>query len=101
MNGIKCYLLTAVGVAVLVGSFMLSGAYTSSAAPPPATQDVRVVNTTTNPVPTLAQGTTNVAGTGQAAQSGAWNVGISGTPTFRVVQTASHPQFPTAGNQPA
>ena len=101
MKGIKSYFLTAVGVVVVVGSFMLSGAHTSSAAPPPATQDVRVVNTTTNPVPILAQGTTNVAGTVQAAQSGAWNVGISGTPTFQVGNTASNPVFVSDVNEPA
>src|SRR5215831_11311401 len=101
MKGIKSYFLTAVGVAVLVGSFMLSGAYTSSAAPPPGTQDVRVVNTATNPVPTLAQGTTNIAGTVQAAQSGSWNVGITGTPTFQVGNTAGNPVFVSDVNEPA
>jgi hypothetical protein len=45
-------------------------------------QNVLVVNSTTAPVPTLAQGTTTVAGTvnANATQSGTWNVGITGTP---------------------
>jgi len=100
MTGIKSYFLATVGVGVLGGSFVLSSAYTSNAAPP-GTQDVRVVNTTTNPVPTLAQGTTNIAGTVQAAQSGSWNVGISGTPTFQVGNTASDPVFVSDVNEPA
>jgi len=42
-------------------------------------QAVNVVNTTSNPVPTSAQGTTQVAGNVSASQSGAWSVGVSNT----------------------
>jgi hypothetical protein len=83
--------------------------------PPP--QDVLVVNTPSQPVPTAAQGTTAVTGnvgitgtpnvnvtnspTVQAQQSGPWTVGISGTPTVnignsptvQVASSASNPVF--------
>src|SRR5215813_973899 len=101
MKGIKSYFLAAFGLAVLAGSFVLSATYSSSAAPGPGNQGVIVENTATNPVPTLAQGTTNIAGTVQAAQSGSWNVGISGTPTFQVGNTASNPVFVSDVNEPA
>ena len=39
------------------------------------------------PVPTAAQGTTNVAGTVSAAQSGAWNVSLSGVPVVTLATT--------------
>src|SRR5262245_58468029 len=99
MQGIKSYLLAAVGVAVLGVSFVLSAAHTSNAAPGP--ESVTVLNTSANPVPTLAQGTTNIAGTVQAAQSGSWNVGITGTPTFQVGNTAGNPVFVSDVNEPA
>src|SRR5262249_3864376 len=101
MKGIKSYFLAALGVAVLGVSFVLSAAHSSSAAPAPGPDSVMVVNTSANPVPTLAQGTTNVAGTVQASQSGTWNVGISGTPTFQVGNTASNPVFVSDVNEPA
>src|SRR5215813_581864 len=101
MKGIKSYFLAAFGLAVLAGSFVLSAAYSSSAAPGPGNQGVIVENTSTNPVPTQAQGTTNIAGTVQATQSGSWNVGISGTPTFQVGNTGSNPVFVRDVNEPA
>lgn len=57
------------------------------AVPGPPTQDVLVVNGTGQPVPTAAQGTTNVAGTvGLAAGS---TVNIGNTPTVSVGNTPS------------
>ncbi|HEV8367924.1 MAG TPA: hypothetical protein VGQ39_08235 [Pyrinomonadaceae bacterium] len=50
-----------------------------SSAPTSQTQNVRVVNTGSEPVPIV--GNTTVNGTVQAQQSGSWNVGINGTPT--------------------
>ncbi len=79
MKSFKSYLLATIGLAVLVGSLVLAGAGSSNAAP--GTQDVRVVNNVDFPVPTRAQGTTNIAG----------NVGITGTPTFEVGNTAANP----------
>lgn len=46
-----------------------------------AGQSVIVGNSTANPVPTAAQGTTMVAGSVGATQSGAWSVGVSGPVT--------------------
>src|SRR5262245_28788280 len=51
--------------------------------------NVDVVNDETNPVPTKSTGTTSVAGTVSATQSGNWNVGISGTPTVGAQQSGS------------
>jgi hypothetical protein len=45
-------------------------------------QNVKVINAAADwvaPVPTVAQGTTTVAGAVGATQSGAWSVGISGS----------------------
>jgi hypothetical protein len=61
---------------VLVGALLFTGSPVSNAANP---QDVRVVNTTSQPVPTAAQGTTTIAG----------NVGISGTPTVNLASGTS------------
>jgi hypothetical protein len=44
-----------------------------------ADRDVVVVNTASNPVPTAAQGTTQVAGNVGASQVGTWTVGITNT----------------------
>lgn len=46
-----------------------------------AGQSVIVGNTASNPVPVTAQGTTMVAGSVAASQSGTWNVGVSGPVT--------------------
>src|SRR5262245_13197862 len=88
MKFIRSYFLTAIGVAIVAGSIVFSTSYSSNAKVP---DDVNVVNTSVNPVPTQAQGTTTVAGTVQAEQAGAWSVGIAGTPTFSVGNDASSP----------
>lgn len=56
-------------------------------APPGGTSNVNVVNTTSNPVPTAAQGTTTVSGT--VAISGTPSVSVSGTPSVSVSGTPS------------
>jgi hypothetical protein len=48
---------------------------------------MKVTNTDAEAVPTKATGTTTVAGTIAASQSGAWNVGISGTPAVAAQQS--------------
>ena len=55
------------------------------------TPNVKVANTSADPVPTQAQGTTTVAGTVQAQQSGIWDVGITGTPTFQIGNQTGNP----------
>ena len=55
-------------------------------------QKVVVTNTASNPVPTVAQGTTTVAGTVQAQQAGAWSVGLDPSQnTVRVGNTEADP----------
>ncbi len=88
MKIFRSYFLAIIGFAILAGSLVLSGSFTSSAKAP---DDVNVVNTPGNPVPTKAQGTTAIAGTVQAQQSGNWNVGITGTPTVSIGNTAAAP----------
>jgi hypothetical protein len=87
MNKFRNYLLATLGLGILVGSLVFSSSYASIASQ--GALDVKVVNTATQPVPTQAQGTTNIAGTVQAQQSGAWNVGISGTPDVNLASGAS------------
>jgi len=58
---------------------------------PAAVTNVLVTNTTAQPVPTVATGTTTVAGTVAATQSGPWNVGISGTAVVKIVQPVTSP----------
>jgi hypothetical protein len=65
------------------------------------TPNVKVANTSADPVPTLAQGTTTVAGTVQAQQSGSWDVGITGTPTFQVGNVANNPVLGRDVDNPA
>ena len=93
MKRFKNHFMAALSLVVLAGSLVLAGAGggTAQAALPPS-QDVNVINTAANPVPTQAQGTTNVAGTVQAQQAGAWNVGINGTvPVYDTIQGAKEP----------
>src|SRR5437773_9790505 len=89
MNKLINYISASIGFVLLVSIIGFSipklGLGTTPTLPP---ADVRVVNTTTNPVPTLAQGTTNVAVQNtpsvNAQESGPWNVGITGTPNVAV-----------------
>jgi len=98
MNNLKGYILTAIGVVIVCCGFVLSVPNTGHSAPAPD-KDVRVINSPTEAVPTIAQGTTNVAGavsvtntpTVNAQQSGAWNVGLTGSPTVQVGNTAGNP----------
>ena len=59
----------------------------------PARQDVRVVNTTEEPVPTVAQGSTTVTGNVGASQVGTWLLGASqvGTWVVDVARNAENP----------
>jgi len=77
MNRLKNYLIAALGFAVV----MLTLSFVNiDHAIAQIIQRVRVVNTAAEPVPTVAQGTTNIAG----------NVGITGTPNVNVVNLKSH-----------
>jgi hypothetical protein len=71
----------------LVSGVLLAGAFLAT---PPVTvqgevpKDTRIVNTVTEPVPTTMVGTANIQGSITAAQGGAWNVGILGSPLVRI-----------------
>ena len=70
---------------VLVGALALLTPQASYSNPAGADKGVTVVNTSSNPVPVAAQGTTNIAGnvsvtntpTVQAQQGGTWTVGVN------------------------
>jgi hypothetical protein len=81
MQKFKNQLMTALAVGVLIGSLVLGGAFAGHAAPDLPPQNVNVINTTSNPVPTQAVGTTTVAG----------NVNIANQPTVKVGNTAAAP----------
>src|SRR5262249_45979267 len=86
---LKSYLIAGTTLVLIAGAMTLSLPRAGKAT---ATSDenVKVVNTSSNPVPVT------LAGSGltvQAAQSGAWNVGISGTPTVTVGNSAQSPVY--------
>src|SRR5262245_51844829 len=74
----KAVSLSTVALAVTLA---LTPQHTSAAAP--ASSQVQVVNTSAQPVP--------VNGTVGATQSGAWNVGINGTPTVTIGNAPTAP----------
>lgn len=69
---------------------------TGSSAPTNQTQNVKVVNPSTEPVP--IQGSATVSGTVQAAQSGTWNVGINGTPVVGLDASNNTVKFDAVNN---
>src|SRR5260370_39849178 len=77
MKKLRRCMLRGVGLGVLAAGIFLG---TTAPAIAASIKDVLVVNDATKPVPVTLQGTTAVAGTVSALQSGAWPVGISGTP---------------------
>ena len=77
MKRLRSFILPGVGLAALAAGIFLG---TTAPAIAASIHDVLVVNDATRPVPVTPQGTTAVAGTVSALQSGAWTVGISGTP---------------------
>jgi len=77
MKSLRRFMLPGVGLVALAAGIFLG---TTAPAIAASIHDVLVVNDATRPVPVTPQGTTAVAGTVSALQSGAWTVGISGTP---------------------
>ncbi|HEY7543233.1 MAG TPA: hypothetical protein VID27_00030 [Blastocatellia bacterium] len=88
------------GLLLFLLGVILSGLSTSHSAPPPD-KDVKVINTTSEPVPVIAQGTTTVAGMLQSQQKGDWNVGIVGTPTVQVDSDNANPVYVRDVDNPA
>ena len=104
MYKLKSLSVTIIGLWLFTTSILLMSA--QPAYGQGSTQNVRVVNTSSQPVPTTVQGTTTVTGdinitntptvgitpsanTVQAQQSGTWNVGINGTPTVNLAAGTS------------
>ena len=77
MKRFRSFILPGVGLGALAAGIFLG---TTAPAIAASVHDVLVVNDATQPVPVTLQGSTGVAGTVSAQQSGAWTVGISGTP---------------------
>src|SRR5690349_12446005 len=71
-------LAASVGVLAIAGTLMNLPQKVSAQQGPPDGLAVRIVN----PIPVPTTGT--ITGSVSAAQSGAWNVGILGTPTFNL-----------------
>ena len=96
MKKLKNYIVASAGVLLLVSVIAFSIPQTGHSAVAPD-KDVRVINSTNEPVPVVAQGTTNVAvqnvPTVKAQQNGTWNVGITGTPTVQLDDSATNPVF--------
>jgi hypothetical protein len=88
---LRNYVLTAAAFLALVIA-ITAISIKPTGAQSPKVDSVRVVNTASDwvaPVPTQAQGVTNVGGTIQAQQSGAWNVGLTGVPTVAATQNGA------------
>jgi hypothetical protein len=77
MSKLRNQLLTAAGFSILVFALLLASPPAGNAVP--SDKDVRVINTTLEPVPTAAQGTTNIAG----------SVSVANTPTVLLAAGAS------------
>lgn len=88
MKKLKHYLTASLGLILFVSviAFSLPQTGHSSIAPD---KDVRVINTLEEAVPITVQNTPTV----KAQQNGAWNVGITGTPTVKLDDSAANPVF--------
>jgi len=86
MSTPKNYLLPASGFAILGIALFLASPPVSHAVP--TDKDVRVINSTLEPVPTAAQGTTTISG----------NVSVTNTPTVNFAPGASVTVANTAAN---
>ena len=101
MKNLKHYLTATFGLILFVSAiaFSLPQLGHANFAAVAAYKDVKIVNTPAEAVPVAVQGTTNVAGsvsisntpTVNSKQSGAWSVGIAGTPTVEVGNAAGNP----------
>jgi hypothetical protein len=87
MNRFKNHLIVAAALSLLaaIGTFMNSNQ--AAAQGPPDGLAVKIVN----PVPVPVTGSTTVSGAVAATQSGAWNVGILGSPNVTVANPSGNP----------
>jgi hypothetical protein len=79
MNNVKKYLITAISFALLIGAFMFSGALAGHSYGAAPASEVKVVNTSTQPVPTV----------------------ITNTPAVKINTDADHPVFVRDVDNPA
>jgi len=77
MKELRRYLLPVFGFTLLITALLFAATPSSQAVP--TDKDVRVVNTTVEPIPTAAQGTTQIAG----------NVAVSSLPAVQLVAGSS------------
>ena len=95
MKELRRYVFPAFGFSMLV--IVLMFAATTSSQAVPSDKDVRVINTTSEAVPTSAQGTTQIAGNVAVSSlpavqfAGGSSVSISNTPTVQVGNTSANP----------
>ena len=96
MNSLKNRMFAAAIIAVLavIGSLMNSQQSTARAGGGPTV----TIDQAQLPLP--VQGSLGISGTVAATQSGAWNVGITGTPNIHVTNAANAPVFSLNVNDP-
>lgn len=83
----KKHLLNTFGFSMLIVVMLVAGSQVGNALP--SDKDVRVVNTTAEPVPTAPQGITNIAG--NVAVTNTMGVNVLNTPTVHVSAPAVQP----------
>jgi hypothetical protein len=95
MRNLKNYAIATLCFVMFTSVFVFSLPQVGQSALTPPDKDVRVVNTTNEPVPVAVQGNPNVnvvnSPTVKAQQNGAWNVGITGTPTVSLDDSPTNP----------
>jgi hypothetical protein len=94
MNRYKNHLIAATVLSVLavIGTIMNSRQASAQGGGPKVTIE--------SPIPLPVTGSTTVSGTVAATQSGAWNVGINGTPNVHVTNPATAPVLALNVNDP-
>jgi hypothetical protein len=87
MKRFKNHLIAVAVLSVLAIIGTIMNSHQAKAQGPPGGLAVNIVN----PLPVPVTGSTTVSGTVAATQSGAWNVGITGTPNVNVTNPATAP----------
>jgi hypothetical protein len=87
MKRFKNHLIVATVLSLLAIAGTIMNSHQAKAQGPPGGLAVNIVN----PLPVPVTGSTTVSGTVAATQSGAWNVGITGTPNVNVTNPATAP----------
>jgi hypothetical protein len=96
MKRFKNHLIAVAVLSVLAIIGTIMNSHQAKAQGPPGGLAVNIVN----PLPVPVTGSTTVSGTIAATQSGAWNVGITGTPNVNVTNPATAPVLSLNVNDP-